>query len=107
MFVGPKLSAWVNSHTYLINLLKGGRAMNNTHHIKNGQVSAYIKLLAGCLIPIVSIFACEAAGVEYYSIGGFIPYLMLLFCPIAYLMMEYPKVSKDRIINTLKDKLRQ
>ncbi len=80
--------------------------MNNTHHVNNGQVSAFIKLLAGCLIPIVSIFIFIAAGVEYYSIGGFIPYLMLLFCPIAYLMMEYPKMSKEKMINALKDKLR-
>jgi hypothetical protein len=80
--------------------------MNNTHHINNGQVSAYIKLLAGCLIPIILIFVFVAIGVEYFSIGGFIPYLMLFFCPIAYLMMEYPKVSKERIMNNLKDKLR-
>ncbi|HYF84209.1 MAG TPA: DUF2933 domain-containing protein [Clostridia bacterium] len=80
--------------------------MNNAHHINNGQVSAYFKLLAGCLIPIVSIFVFIEAGVEYYSIGGFIPYLMLLFCPIAYLMMAYSKVSKERMINKLKDKLR-
>lgn len=80
--------------------------MNNTHHINNGQVSALVKLLVGCLLPIILIFAFVAVGVEYYSIGGFIPYLMLLFCPIAYLMMEYPKVSKERIMNMLKDKLR-
>ena len=80
--------------------------MNNTHHINNGQVSAFVKLLAGCLIPIVSIFIFMAVGVEYYSIGGFIPYLMLLFCPIAYLMMEYPKMSKEKMIKDLKDKLR-
>ncbi|HYE11952.1 MAG TPA: hypothetical protein VEF53_17425 [Patescibacteria group bacterium] len=80
--------------------------MNNTHHVNNGQVSAFVKLLAGCLIPIVSIFIFIAAGVEYYSIGGFIPYLMLLFCPIAYLMMEYPKMSKEKMISALKDKLR-
>jgi len=48
-----------------------------------------------------------AIGVEYYSIGGFIPYLMLLFCPIAYLMMEYPKMSKERIIDNIKKKLNQ
>jgi putative effector of murein hydrolase LrgA (UPF0299 family) len=47
-----------------------------------------------------------AIGIEYYSIGGFIPYLMLLFCPIAYLIMEYPKVLKQITINTLKNKLR-
>ncbi|KUO74678.1 MAG: hypothetical protein APF77_03575 [Clostridia bacterium BRH_c25] len=81
--------------------------MNNTHHANNGQVSAFIKLLAGCLIPIISILVFVAIGVEYYSIGGFIPYLMLLFCPIAYLMMEYPKMSKERIIDNIKKKLNQ
>lgn len=80
--------------------------MNKTHHINNGQVSAFLKLLAGCLIPIVIILAFVATGIEYYSIGGFIPYLMLLLCPIVYLMMEYPKVSKQRIMDSLKDKLR-
>lgn len=80
--------------------------MNNTHHINNGSISDLAKLLAGCLIPIISIFIFMAIGIEYYSIGGFIPYLMLFFCPIAYLMMEYPKVSRQRMINSLKDKLR-
>ena len=80
--------------------------MNNTHHINNGHMFDFIKLLAGCLIPLILIFVFVSVGVEYYSVGGFIPYLMLLFCPIAYLMMEYPKVSKQRIMNELKDKLR-
>lgn len=81
--------------------------MNHTHHANNGQASAFIKLLAGCLLPIVLIFAFSSVGIEHYSIGGFIPYLMLLFCPIAYLMMEYPKVSKQRIIDNVKKKLNQ
>ncbi len=80
--------------------------MNNTHHVNNGHMFDFIKLLAVCLIPVILIFVFVAVGVEYYSIGGFIPYLMLLFCPIAYLMMEYPKVSKQRILNELKNKLR-
>lgn len=63
------------------------------------------KLLAGCLLPLVLIFTFAAMGVEHYSIGGFVPYLMLLFCPIAYLMMEYSKVSKQRIIDNIKRKL--
>ena len=79
--------------------------MNNTHHANNGQVAAIFKLLAGCLLPIVLIYAFAAIGVEYYSIGGFIPYMMLLLCPIAYMLMKYPKLSKQRIINEIKNKL--
>ena len=81
--------------------------MNHTHNANNGQISSLIKLLSGCLLPIVLIFAFAAMGIDHYSIGGFIPYLMLLFCPIAYLMMEYPKVSKQKIINDIKKKLKQ
>jgi len=81
--------------------------MNHTHNANNGQISSLLKLLAGCLLPIVLIFAFAAMGIDYYSIGGFIPYLMLLLCPIAYLMMEYPKISKQKIINDIKKKLNQ
>ncbi|HYE83618.1 MAG TPA: hypothetical protein VEG39_15805 [Clostridia bacterium] len=80
--------------------------MNNTHHANNGQVSAFIKLLAGCLLPVTAIFIFVSVGVEYYSIGGFIPYLMLIFCPIAYLMMKYPEISRERIIDNIKKKLK-
>lgn len=79
--------------------------MNHTHNANNNQLSAVFKLLAGCLLPIVLIFAFAAMGIEHYSIGGFIPYLMLLFCPIAYLMMEYPKVSKQKMLDEIKKKL--
>lgn len=80
--------------------------MNNTHHENKGQGLAVTALLAGCLVPIASIFAFTSIGVEHYSIGGFIPYLMLLSCPIAYLMTAYPRLSSKRMINILKNKLR-
>lgn len=81
--------------------------MNHTHNANHGQVSAFIKLLAVCLLPVALIFAFTSLGIEQYSIGGFIPYLMLLFCPIAYLMMAYPRMSKQRIIDNIKKKLNQ
>jgi len=80
--------------------------MNNTNQQNKGQGLAVTALLAGCLIPVALIFAFTSIGVEQYSIGGFIPYLMLLFCPIAYLMAVYPRLSTKRIINILKNKLR-
>lgn len=79
--------------------------MNNTHQAKDRQVSAFVKLIAGCLLPVIAILVFISAGIEYYSIGGFIPYLMLIFCPIAYLMMEYPRISREGIIDNIRRKL--
>ena len=81
--------------------------MNHTHNANNSQISSFIKLLAGCLLPLGLIFAFAAMGIEHYSIGGFVPYLMLLLCPIAYLITEYSKISNQKIIDNIKKKLNQ
>lgn len=58
--------------------------LSQNHNGKKLELSKVVVILC-CLVPVAAVYLFASLGVEMMSIGGFIPFLMLLMCPIVYL----------------------
>ncbi len=70
--------------------------LSHNHHGKKLELSKIVVILC-CALPAAAVYLFASLGVEMMSIGGFIPFLMLLMCPIVYLARAiFSKSMKDR-----------
>ncbi len=59
----------------------------NHHHTQSNHKSHLWLMLACCLIPIGLIFAVAVFGISLDPLAIFLPYAMVLFCPLLMFFM--------------------